>query len=101
MTTTTIAASASDRSYHDALPMVAKLRHAPNWMRESYGSWKDCVLTYDRAPFEAADLLEALAKLKPHDPNRGRETGAGKWVTLNVPRDLYERLAATLPKEPA
>ena len=29
-------------------------------MRESFGSWKDCVLKYDRAPFEAADALERL-----------------------------------------
>ena len=41
-------------------PLVERLRDAPNWMRESYGSWKDCVLKYDRAPFEAADELEVL-----------------------------------------
>jgi hypothetical protein len=42
-------------------PLVERLRNTPNWMRESFGSWKDCVLKYDRAPFEAADELEALA----------------------------------------
>jgi hypothetical protein len=41
-------------------PLVERLRDTPNWMRESYGSWKDCVLKYDRAPFEAADELERI-----------------------------------------
>jgi hypothetical protein len=41
-------------------PLVERLRDTPNWMRESFGSWKDCVLKYDRAPFEAADELEVL-----------------------------------------
>ena len=40
--------------------LVERLRNTPNWMRESYGSWKDCVLKYDRAPFEAADKIERL-----------------------------------------
>lgn len=40
--------------------LIERLRDTPNWMRESYGSWKDCVLTYDRAPFEAADALSVL-----------------------------------------
>jgi hypothetical protein len=40
--------------------LAQRLRNTPNWMRESYGSWKDCVLTYDRAPFEAADEIERL-----------------------------------------
>lgn len=45
---------------NDQLGLVERLRNTPNWMRESYGSWKDCVLKYDRAPFEAADELEVL-----------------------------------------
>ena len=24
--------------------LISTLRDTPNWMRESYGSWKDCVL---------------------------------------------------------
>ena len=40
--------------------LVQRLRNTPNWMRESFGSWKDCVLKYDRAPFEAADEIERL-----------------------------------------
>ena len=40
--------------------LVQRLRNTPNWMRESFGSWKDCVLKYDRAPFEAADAIERL-----------------------------------------
>lgn len=87
-------ASRDARQEHDALPLIPRLRHTPNWMRESYGSWKDCVLTYDRSPFEAADLLEALASLKAHDPARKVPGGQGKWFTLNVPAELYERLRA-------
>jgi len=45
----------------EQLPLTERLRNTPNWMRESYGSWKDCVLKYDRAPFEAADELEVMA----------------------------------------
>ena len=41
-------------------PLVERLRDTPNWMRESFGSWKDGVMKYDRAPFEAADELEVL-----------------------------------------
>ena len=40
--------------------ILTRLRNTPNWMRESYGSWKDCVLKYDRAPFEAAEEIERL-----------------------------------------
>lgn len=54
--------------------LIKRLRDTPNWMRESYGSWKDCVLKYDRAPFEAADALERLTaelaearRSVPHD----------------------------------
>lgn len=94
MTTDRMSASAKDNAEHDALPLIARLRHTPNWMRESYGSWKDCVLTYDRSPFEAADLLEALHALKAHDPARKVPGQQGKWVTLKVPAALYERLSA-------
>jgi hypothetical protein len=45
----------------EAKTLVERLRNTPNWMRESYGSWKDCVLKYDRAPFEAADEIDVLA----------------------------------------
>lgn len=40
--------------------IVDRLNNTPNWMRERYGSWKDCVLTYDRAPFEAAAEITRL-----------------------------------------
>ena len=40
--------------------LVKRLRDTPNWMREGYQHWKDNVRTYDRAPFEAADRIEAL-----------------------------------------
>lgn len=42
------------------LGLVARLRATPNWLRESWGSWKDCVTKYDRAPFDAADEIERL-----------------------------------------
>lgn len=44
----------------DHTDIVERLNNTPNWMRESYGSWKDCVLTYDRAPFEAAAEITRL-----------------------------------------
>lgn len=43
--------------------IVQRLRATPNWKRESFGAWKDCVLTYDRAPFEAADEIERLREI--------------------------------------
>ena len=44
--------------------LIARLRNTPNWQRESYGDWKNGTLFYDRAPFEAADALEAAAALQ-------------------------------------
>jgi hypothetical protein len=58
----------ANRNAHDALPLIERLRNTPNWMRESYGSWKDCVLTYDRSPFEAADELERLRAMLAASP---------------------------------
>lgn len=43
--------------------IVERLRDTPNWMRESWGCWKDCTTQYDRAPFEAADEIERLRTL--------------------------------------
>jgi hypothetical protein len=40
--------------------LIERLRNTPNWQRESYGNWKDGTVHYDRAPFEAADAIEAL-----------------------------------------
>jgi hypothetical protein len=77
-----LTASQADKEAHDALPLVERLRHTPNWMRESYGSWKDCVLTYDRSPFEAADEIDRLRveiadrqarALKAHEPAQPAE----------------------------
>jgi transglutaminase-like putative cysteine protease len=39
--------------------LVKRLRNTPNWMREEYGHYKDGLKVYDRAPFEAADALDA------------------------------------------
>jgi hypothetical protein len=41
--------------------LVKRLRNTPNWMREEYGHYKDGLKVYDRAPFEAADAIEAQA----------------------------------------
>lgn len=40
--------------------IVERLRNTPNWMREAFGSWKSAMLSYDRAPFAAADEIEKL-----------------------------------------
>lgn len=41
--------------------LIERLRDTPNWLRESFDEWKSCTTTYDRAPFEAADLIEQQA----------------------------------------
>ena len=41
--------------------LVKRLRNTPNWMREEYAHYKDGLKVFDRAPFEAADALEAQA----------------------------------------
>lgn len=43
--------------------IVLRLRDTPNWRKESFGHWKDCTSSYDRAPFEAADEIERLRGL--------------------------------------
>jgi len=45
--------------------LIAQLRDTPNWMKESFGHWKDATLKYDRAPKDAADLLERLYAAPP------------------------------------
>lgn len=40
--------------------IVVRLRDTPNWLKESYGHWKDCTSSYDRAPFQAADTIEFM-----------------------------------------
>ena len=44
----------------DYTKLIERLRNTPNWQRESYGDWKQGTVHYDRAPFEAADAIEAL-----------------------------------------
>ena len=40
-----------------------KLRAPSNWLRQDKGAgWKDVVNTYDRAPFESADTIDALVQ---------------------------------------
>lgn len=47
----------------DRRDIVERLRDTPNWLRESWGHWKDCTTKYDRAPKEAADEIERLRTL--------------------------------------
>jgi hypothetical protein len=44
-----------------ATDLVQRLRNTPNWQRQSFAHWKSATLTYDRAPFEAADEIERQA----------------------------------------
>jgi hypothetical protein len=43
--------------------LIKRLRNAPNWMREEFGSWKSVRWIYDRAPLEAADEIEKLLEV--------------------------------------
>lgn len=58
--------------------ILTRLRDTPNWMRESYGSWKDGVLKYDRAPFEAAEEIERLRAALSTQPAAQQEPGKGE-----------------------
>jgi hypothetical protein len=57
-------AEPSDEALIDVVAVAAlveRLEATPNWKREAFGQhWKDGTLTYDRAPFEAADMLKAM-----------------------------------------
>jgi uncharacterized Zn finger protein len=64
--------------------IVERLRNTPNWMREAFGSWKSAMLSYDRAPFEAADEIEKLR------------------AALTIPKrtlELFERVASEMVSE--
>jgi len=74
--------------------LISTLRDTPNWMRESYGSWKDCVLKYDRAPFEAADEIERLTQALKK-ANDQAEHFEREWYLRG---DEIERLRAALAK---
>jgi hypothetical protein len=50
------------RAAPSADDLCARLRNTPNWLRQEFGPWKDATSHYDRAPFEAADAIEALTK---------------------------------------
>ena len=87
--------------------IVDRLNNTPNWMRESYGSWKDCVLTYDRAPFEAAAeitrlraeaealrsvMIAAAEEIQAHWPAHCDAEGYG-------PANLMRRLEEGIPSQ--
>ena len=60
--------------------LISRLRDTPNWMRESYGSWKDCVLKYDRAPFEAADEIERLTQALKKANDQAEHFERDGWI---------------------
>ena len=84
--------------------LVKRLRNTPNWMREGYKHWKDNVQTYDRAPFEAADRIEALsaahsaALVRERDANAKAMQRLRRAEALTAERDV---LAAKLELEKA
>ena len=45
----------------DMQDLIKRLRNTPNWLRETFGPYKEMTSHYDRAPFEAADALERIA----------------------------------------
>lgn len=51
-----------ESSPEPSMTLQERLRSTPNWMRESFEHWKDATLTYDRAPFDAADRIDALER---------------------------------------
>jgi len=70
----------------DIQNLTARLRDTPNWQRESYGDWKNGTLFYDRAPFEAADALEAL-QAEVAKVNRNADKHLSNLVGLIKERD--------------
>ena len=77
------------------LEIIQKLRDASNWLKQGFGNWKDTTSRYDRTPFEAADLLEAIyvgAKPRGWFWSDGRESGV-----CTVAQD-YEDMKAKYPR---
>ena len=86
----------------DTEDLPQRLRDTPNWMRESFGSWKDCVLKYDRAPFEAADEIERLrAALAAQAEAHAAEGGSAESEQLReTMADILSRTAVALRGTP-
>jgi len=59
-----IAAMQAEPMAEETRTLINRLRNTPNWLRESFGSYKEMTSHYDRAPFEAADMLERNAALQ-------------------------------------
>jgi len=81
------------------MTITARLRGTPNWMRQDYGDWKHACSHYDRAPFEAADVIEeliaALNKIASADPVR---PGDDPFYVDEYSRDIARAaLAKVLP----
>ena len=63
-----IAALQAEPTAEEIRALIQRLRNTPNWLRETFGPYKDMTSHYDRAPFEAADAMERIAA------SRGRES---------------------------
>lgn len=67
-----------------AVELVKRLREPANWLKQAKGEhYKDVVSEYDKAPFEAADMIETLTYLQEHAYKKGREDERKKvieWV---------------------
>jgi hypothetical protein len=42
--------------------LIKRLRAPVNWLRQEPGEWKSATSSYDRAPYEAADIIESQAR---------------------------------------
>jgi hypothetical protein len=63
--------------------LVKRLRDTPNWLRQDYGHHKGAMSHYDRAPFEAADRIEAL------EAEVARLRAAMEWQPIAKMPDEY------------
>lgn len=62
--------------------LVKRLRNTPNWKREDFGHYKSTMSHYDRAPFEAANRIEAL------EAENARLRAAMEWQPIETaPKD--------------
>lgn len=84
----------------DYTKLIERLNNTPNWQRESYGDWKQGTVHYDRAPFEAADAIEALqAECSEHKENAMRNARIA--VSIKTERDQLQAKLDELQRQDA
>lgn len=66
------------------MTLQERLRNTPNWSRESFEHWKTATLTYDRAPFEAADRIDALER---ENAALRKDAERYRWLRDNMVQD--------------